>query len=588
MSHHGKHTHMGNHIDTTGKRRSVAAARNQTPHEHIKHENEKPTTFKERAKACIHALDFRDNLIDPYITAELAPWKTVKAQTATYDDYAPDTTATWNETLELVFPHEPKVSKYKMKIQIFDEDVGADDLCGQAYVPQKKLEEIIAQPSTSFPFSLCLCDRAGEDCADVEVEITFVPNEQFQDLPYHGRWRKGCPSKGTFEVRVLSGSAIKNPDKAGAAQAAQSLQIKGTVVAFLYFGINATVYMLSSTKEVEGSDATENWTFGETLYFGIVTITTTGYGDLLPTNNFAKLYSCFNCFIGVILISTILGTIVASLMEKQAGALAGELQGKLDDVMATKRATVGSRLSRLCNAIPIPKHVCHAFGYVLLIKVLVVLYYTHADPHPIMICAAGAGDDDGCDQVHVSCNNKAEFEKGYDPNVMGTTFCDEDSGHMYYYYDFITALYMASVSMTSVGYGDFSPQSRGSRIFAIFWILLGWLTNGNAWGSLANWLLDSYQDHLDNKQKNKVFDEKSIMQIDTDKGGGVDEIEFVTHMLLKTGKVDRMTLADIRSKFSALDVGGDGLITKDELLALEEKNKAAEAAPVQVLPKKGS
>ena len=40
------------------------------------------------------------------------------------------------------------------------------------------------------------------------------------------------------------------------------------------------------------------------------------------------------------------------------------------------------------------------------------------------------------------------------------------------------ALYMSVVTMTTVGFGDFSPQTQGGRIFSMFWIFVGVLAVG--------------------------------------------------------------------------------------------------------------
>merc|ERR1740130_1402402 len=162
---------------------------------------------------------------------------------------------------------------------------------------------------------------------------------------------------------------------------------------------------------------------------------------------------------------------------------------------------------------------------------------------------------------------------------MAEPFCKND--HMMYNKNLLTTVYMTSVSMTSVGYGDYSPQTEGARLFAAFWLLFGALLNANAWGSLTSWLLQCYQDMLDKNTKAKVFDAKSIMQIDKDQGGEVDEMEFVTHMLLKTNKVDQMTLADIRRQFEELDASGDGIITKEDIALLESKQTAEAEAKLQ-------
>ena len=39
-------------------------------------------------------------------------------------------------------------------------------------------------------------------------------------------------------------------------------------------------------------------------------------------------------------------------------------------------------------------------------------------------------------------------------------------------------MYMSVVTMTTVGFGDFSPQTQGGRIFSMFWIFVGVLAVG--------------------------------------------------------------------------------------------------------------
>lgn len=40
-------------------------------------------------------------------------------------------------------------------------------------------------------------------------------------------------------------------------------------------------------------------------------------------------------------------------------------------------------------------------------------------------------------------------------------------------WNWIDALYFSVITLTTVGYGDFSPQTTGGKIFTIFYIILG-------------------------------------------------------------------------------------------------------------------
>mmetsp|Transcript_26716 Transcript_26716/g.50525 ORF Transcript_26716/g.50525 Transcript_26716/m.50525 type:complete len:657 (+) Transcript_26716:400-2370(+) len=65
----------------------------------------------------------------------------------------------------------------------------------------------------------------------------------------------------------------------------------------------------------------EGWSFVQCLYFSVVTLTTTGYGDLHPTNNVSKLFTCMFAFCGIGVITSALGLIGGYLFEEQSRAI---------------------------------------------------------------------------------------------------------------------------------------------------------------------------------------------------------------------------------------------------------------------------
>ena len=52
-------------------------------------------------------------------------------------------------------------------------------------------------------------------------------------------------------------------------------------------------------------------------------------------------------------------------------------------------------------------------------------------------------------------------------------------------WDFASAFYMAFTTCTTVGYGDYSPQTEHGRMFGIFWIVIGVVLFGNAISEIA-------------------------------------------------------------------------------------------------------
>jgi pheromone shutdown protein TraB len=63
---------------------------------------------------------------------------------------------------------------------------------------------------------------------------------------------------------------------------------------------------------------TENWTWVDSFYFCVVTLTTIGYGDLAPTTDITKLFTVLYAFMGIGVFATFVTVLIrAPLMEAQ-------------------------------------------------------------------------------------------------------------------------------------------------------------------------------------------------------------------------------------------------------------------------------
>ena len=55
----------------------------------------------------------------------------------------------------------------------------------------------------------------------------------------------------------------------------------------------------------------EDWGPVDAFYFSVVTLTTVGYGDLAPTNEWSKLFTVFYIFVGIGVIASLITTLAA-------------------------------------------------------------------------------------------------------------------------------------------------------------------------------------------------------------------------------------------------------------------------------------
>ncbi len=59
----------------------------------------------------------------------------------------------------------------------------------------------------------------------------------------------------------------------------------------------------------------ENWTWAQSLYFSVTTLTTVGYGDLAPTTDASRIFTAAYILVGVGIMLASLGTIASSYMK---------------------------------------------------------------------------------------------------------------------------------------------------------------------------------------------------------------------------------------------------------------------------------
>eukprot|EP00977_Amphora_coffeiformis_P009373 scaffold2155_cov162-Amphora_coffeaeformis.AAC.2 len=114
-------------------------------------------------------------------------------------------------------------------------------------------------------------------------------------------------------AQALFGLSIKSKrknDKENSPSSVTSLSftLKECLVAIaIYLGIGVTFY----------STIMENWSIVDSIYFSIVVFTTVGYGDLVPQNPAAKLFTCFFSLGGIAFLAAAMAAIGSSIVETE-------------------------------------------------------------------------------------------------------------------------------------------------------------------------------------------------------------------------------------------------------------------------------
>lgn len=244
--------------------------------------------------------------------------------------------------------------------------------------------------------------------------------------------------------------------------------------------------------------------FLDSLYLCIVTMTTVGYGDLVPNSVTTKLIACAFVFTGMALVGHILTKAADYLVEKQEILLVKALH---------MRRKVGP--SDIMNELE-----THKASYKCLTAfiILVVLIF------------------------------------------VGTIFLVKVEK-----LDIVDAFYCVCSTITTLGYGDQSFKTTAGRIFAVFWILTSTiclaqfilyaaeLNTENRQKALVKWVLHRKITKLD------------LEAADLDDDGVVGAPEFIIYKLKEMGKISQEDIFLVMKEFEDLDVDQSGTLSNSDI-----------------------
>ncbi|XP_021771369.1 two-pore potassium channel 1-like [Chenopodium quinoa] len=245
----------------------------------------------------------------------------------------------------------------------------------------------------------------------------------------------------------------------------------------------------------------------DSLYFCMVTMTTVGYGDLVPQSALAKVLACAFVFLGMALVGLVLSHGADYLVEKQQALLIRALQMRKrfqpSDVM---KEIESGKVRYKCVVVAL-------ILFVLIISGIVFLIFV---------------------------------EK----------------------LDALDALYCVCVTMTSLGYGDFSFSTEGGRAFAVLWILMSTICLGQFFLYLAELNTESSQNALIKWVLTRRVTIVDLGAADMDNDGVVDAAEFVLYKLKEMGKITQNDISLVMKGFEELDVDQSGTLSVYDLQQL--------------------
>jgi hypothetical protein len=157
--------------------------------------------------------------------------------------------------------------------------------------------------------------------------------------------------------------------------------------------------------------------------------------------------------------------------------------------------------------------------------------------------------------------------------------------HIYEGFTYVDSLYWTICTVTTVGYGDMSIESDTTRVFLIFYIIIGIWAFTNAFSELAEAGIKEQLAKRRARLSAMVLTHDMIKKMDDDPDGTavadgkVSSGEFLMYCLGEQKMCSRADCAPWLAKFRKLDVDNSGYLDKKDLNKLVAD--AATAAVVQ-------
>eukprot|EP00746_Dinoflagellata_sp_MGD_P162026 gnl/MRDRNA2_/MRDRNA2_89405_c0_seq1.p1 gnl/MRDRNA2_/MRDRNA2_89405_c0~~gnl/MRDRNA2_/MRDRNA2_89405_c0_seq1.p1 ORF type:complete len:347 (+),score=51.50 gnl/MRDRNA2_/MRDRNA2_89405_c0_seq1:93-1133(+) len=314
----------------------------------------------------------------------------------------------------------------------------------------------------------------------------------------------------------------------------ESLTTKPRWFSLLLVGCYLLVGVLVMTLvsgENFGKAADERMSPLTAFYIIVQIITTIGYGDITVATDRMRIFMSFYVLLGIAFVANVINDFGNAMLEREAGSVRAHLYS-IKNQKSIGEKHVPSRGE---------KYKLYALGAAILIfSFFVFTWMAFFALYESCSCSYGQSAVAGCEPTN--CTQTDAQTKNW-----------------------TQAFYMAVITMTTVGFGDYSPQSELGRGFGCVWMILGVLASANMVSAIGSTVSAISSGGSSNRLEKIKFSETVFEKMDLDKNGRIGKAEFLHYVLLKEGIIHSDTVDQILDLFETLDADGSGGLTLKEL-----------------------